>query len=84
MIGFRATTATDDGILLSRPPPSAVHGERAAVFAFLQAELLSYEHDGDSTNPRLTHEVLLESDAYGNVVRRHSRRWPAITHAHGT
>lgn len=44
--------------------------ERDAVFSFIQSELLRYEYEQDPSDPRVTHDVLVESDTYGDVAKR--------------
>jgi hypothetical protein len=53
-----------------------VQGEQDAVFSFIQSESLDYEYEEDPSDPRISHSVILETDAYGNTVLRASCAYP--------
>ncbi|MGS0688321.1 SpvB/TcaC N-terminal domain-containing protein [Nakamurella sp. GG22] len=46
------------------------------VYTFAQCELLSYEYEGDATDPRVAHEFVLHTDDFGNVNTRLSLGYP--------
>lgn len=50
--------------------------EQDAAFTFVQAESVSHEYEQDPSDPRVTHDLLLESDEYGNVAARASVAYP--------
>ncbi len=54
-------------------PPTATHD---AVFTATQSELLRCDYERDPHDPSLTHELVLESGAYGDVLTRASISYP--------
>ncbi len=50
--------------------------EQDAAFTFVQAESVSHEYEQDPSDPRVTHDLLLENDEYGNVAARASVAYP--------
>ncbi|MFE9328206.1 SpvB/TcaC N-terminal domain-containing protein [Nocardia sp. NPDC052278] len=56
------------------------HGpNRYAVFAVLPCEALSFDYERVPDDPRVTHEVTLETDQWGNVLRSVSIGYPRRT-----
>ena len=53
-----------------------IETERDGVFSFVQSELLSHEYEQDPSDPRITHDVVAETDALGNVAKRISLAYP--------
>ncbi len=51
-------------------------GERGAVFAIEQSEALSHEYEQDPSDPRVAHDVVLGTDAFGSVMARASIAYP--------
>jgi RHS repeat-associated protein len=46
------------------------------VFSYTQCELLSHEYEADATDPRISHELVLQADDFGNVETRLSLGYP--------
>lgn len=44
--------------------------EDDAAYTFVQSESLSHEYEQDPSDPRVTHEVVLRTDSFGNVAER--------------
>jgi RHS repeat-associated protein len=65
---------TEFGYRIRRLQP--IEKERDGAFSFFQSELLSHEYEQDPSDPRVTHEVLVEADAYGNVGKRVTLAYP--------
>ena len=51
-------------------------GEHEAVFSIVQSEVLSHEYEEAPGDPRVKHEIVVESDPYGNVAQRVSVAYP--------
>ena len=66
--------ATEFGYRIRRLQP--IETERDGVFSFFQSELLSHEYEQDPSDPRVTHDVLVETDANGNVGKRVTLAYP--------
>ncbi|MBN1959548.1 MAG: VCBS repeat-containing protein [Deltaproteobacteria bacterium] len=47
-----------------------------AVFSFCQSESLCYDYEGESSDPRVKHDLLIAADPYGNVTQRASLAYP--------
>ena len=65
---------TEFGYRIRRLQP--IETERDGVFTLLQSELLSHEYEQDPNDPRVTHDLLVETDAYGNVGKRVTLAYP--------
>jgi RHS repeat-associated protein len=65
---------TEFNYQISRLQP--IETERDGVFSFVQSEFLSHEYEQDPSDPRVTHDVLVETDAYGNVGKRVTLAYP--------
>ncbi|MCA1791049.1 MAG: hypothetical protein LC667_14690, partial [Thioalkalivibrio sp.] len=65
---------TEFGYRIRRLQP--IETERDGVFSFVQSELLSHEYEQDPSDPRVTHDVLVETDANGNVGKRVTLAYP--------
>lgn len=65
---------TEFGYRIRRLQP--IETERDGVFTLLQSELLSHEYEQDPSDPRVTHDLLVETDAYGNVGKRVTLAYP--------
>ena len=50
--------------------------EHEAVFAPAQTDTLVHEYEGQTDDPRVSHQVQLKADAYGNVTRHLSLAYP--------
>ena len=51
-------------------------GTRSAVFALLQTDILSHEYEETPADPRVKHDMVLETDPYGCVTLRSSFAYP--------
>lgn len=70
---------TENAYRVRRLQPAAK--ERDAVFAMVQSEQLAWNYDEDPSDPRVTHELVLQSDDFGNVAERLSLAYPRRTTA---
>ena len=52
------------------------HGNRHAVFVAIPSEVLTHHYEREPSDPRLTHELTLEVDAFGNVTKSASVAYP--------
>jgi RHS repeat-associated protein len=60
-------TVTEQNFTIERVQPQAKN--RYAVFFTHSREAISYHYERDLDDPRVTHAMTLEADAYGNVLR---------------
>ena len=51
-------------------------GERAAVFSIVQTEVLSHEYEEAPGDPRVRHEVVVDTSPYGDATRRATLAYP--------
>ncbi len=58
-------------------------GKRHAVFAAYPRESVQIRYERNPTDPRMTHDLTLAVDAYGNVTQSASIAYPRRTHVYG-